>query len=85
MGALHEVEVDDIEDEAESKDIVDHEFSLGASPLKTSNKIGSLKDRNPSIQEGVSMSDNNVDDLLNWANALPDGEKFQASGSSFFK
>ena len=32
-----------------------------------------------------SINDKELDGLLNWAKELPDEEKFQASGSSFFK
>ena len=67
MGQLHEVEVDDIEDEAEIRDTMGEEFSHG-SPLKINNKTGNFVDKNnSSLNEKVSMSDNDVDGLLNWA------------------
>jgi hypothetical protein len=32
----------------------------------------------------MSIPDGNVDELLDWANNLPDEDKFKQSGSSFF-
>jgi hypothetical protein len=32
----------------------------------------------------MSIPDGNVDDLLDWANNLPDKDEFKKSGSSFF-
>jgi len=59
--------------------------------LGESSKLGSRLDRKEqSGADGVSLLDNDVDGLLNWAKELPDvtgpdGNGFEASGSSFFR
>jgi hypothetical protein len=45
MGQLQEVELDDIDDEAENRDTMGQEFSTG-SPVKICNKTGSFNERN---------------------------------------
>ena len=72
--------MDEIEDEAEKRDIMGIE--LTASPLKANGKA--QQDQNGSIRDGISMSENDVDGLLDWAIGLPDDDN-NKSGSSFFK
>ena len=78
IGNLHEVEMDEIEDEAENRDIVGEELTI--SPQKG----GAKAKLDSSLKEGVSMSENDVDGLLDWAIGLPDDDN-NKSGSSFFK
>ena len=78
IGNLHEVEMDEIEDEAENRDIVGEELTISPQKGAAKAKLDS------SLKEGVSMSENDVDGLLDWAIGLPDDDN-NKSGSSFFK